>query len=151
MCKIEILKEFKKEWDEEVLDKVVELWDRNWSYEDMADHLEIKIGEIILILLHLDLNNKLSKREKGIFGTKDNSIVEYDVNNRIQYNELLHQKQGTPWTEEDERYLCQYYGVDDLLTVSLALERTSKSVYQKYEKLRKNGQVDFYRNEVEAS
>lgn len=146
MSTVEILADYKKEWEESDLDKIVSCWENGWSYQDIAYLLDVEDAEVVMALLHLDQKGKLNQREKGILGTTNNDCVEYDVNSRIRFNELLHFNQGELWTEDDTKYLCKYHEIDGLKSISLCLGRTSKSVAEKLLKLKKNGKYDYYRN-----
>ena len=78
--------------------------------------------------------------------TQTDKPVEYDEQGRMLYHPGFHKKHGTYWSEEDLEYLCKYGDTDDLQVLSLALERTSRTVASKKTKLRTNGLYDYYKN-----
>lgn len=77
---------------------------------------------------------------------KETKAIEYDANGRMKYHRDFHQKQSHPWTTEDLEYLCKYYKVDGLKTISFALERTEMTVATKIHELRKSKLFNYYKN-----
>ena len=68
-------------------------------------------------------------------------MAEYDKYGRMKYDAQLHAKHGTPWTTADERYLIENYEAHGPEFVSLALERTIKTVMQRATELRRKKQM----------
>jgi len=143
---VSILKHLKTDYEQAELDKAVELWDKGWSFKDIAHALDIDDAEGLLVLMHLNNEGKLKYRERGIFGTVDNDQLNYDSYHRLNYNELLHFNQGKVWNMKDSVYLCKYADADGLKSVSLALGRTYKSVAQKLKTLKKEGLYEQYKH-----
>jgi len=67
--------------------------------------------------------------------------VTYDRYGRMNYHPDLHEKQGTPWTTSDQKYLIENYEMEGPEQISLALERTIHTVMTRACKLRKSGQM----------
>lgn len=63
----------------------------------------------------------------------------FDNNGRLKYHPDFHQKQGTPWTNQDQRYLIDYYERLGPETLSLDLERTIGTIMTRAYELRKQG------------
>lgn len=72
--------------------------------------------------------------------------VETDEHGRIFYHPELHAKQGTPWSEEDIEYMCEFFEYDDLKTLSAALERTQMTISTKVGWLKRIGRYEYYKN-----
>jgi hypothetical protein len=67
--------------------------------------------------------------------------VVYDNYGRMKFHPDFHGKQGTPWTNTDEKYLIENYATSGPEQVSLALERTIQTVMTRAYKLRKAGRM----------
>lgn len=65
--------------------------------------------------------------------------IEYDHFGRMKYNKEFHSKNGTPWTYSDQQYLIQWYDKISPEEMSLALDRTSNTIAEQVNKLRKKG------------
>lgn len=65
--------------------------------------------------------------------------IEYDRYGRMFYNPEYHKKNGLKWSEEDIKYLIDWYDTIGPEEMSFALERTSKTVQNKVVELRKKG------------
>lgn len=65
--------------------------------------------------------------------------ITYDHWGRMNYNPEFHTKAGTPWSTEDLKYLIDWYDIIGPEEMSLALERTMKTVQNKAAALRKKG------------
>ena len=66
-------------------------------------------------------------------------MATYDKRGRMQYDPELHLKQGQRWNEEDTEYLINWYHIIGIEEMSLALERSEQTVFEKVCKLRKKG------------
>ena len=71
--------------------------------------------------------------------------VEYDKYGRLKYHPDFHPNQGQPLNDEEKEYLCNFYGIDTVKSLSLALGRLEGTIKYQYEQLKDNGQVDFYK------
>ena len=71
--------------------------------------------------------------------------VEYDEFGHMLYHPDYHTKHGTHWSEEDLEYLCKYGDFDRLQDISLALERTFRTVAEMKKKLRAKGLYNYYK------
>ncbi|MFW8589869.1 hypothetical protein ACOI22_03605 [Glaciecola sp. 2405UD65-10] len=63
----------------------------------------------------------------------------FDKLGRLNFHPDLHANQGKPWTNYDQNYLADNYYIDGPECVSLALERTIRSIMVKANELRKIG------------
>ncbi len=72
--------------------------------------------------------------------------ITYDARGRLNYNPFFHPNMGKTWTESDMEYLCKYYEIDDMKTLSLALGRTANSLVTKKLKLEQQGKYEYYKN-----
>lgn len=72
--------------------------------------------------------------------------VTYDHLGRMNYHPFYHSRTGKAFTASEIEYLCKYWEVDSPELLSLALERTEKSLYSKVKRLKKNGLYEFYKN-----
>lgn len=143
---IRILEDFRLEYEQKELDKALELWEKGWSYLDIAITLEIEELEAFLILAHLDSVKGLRERAGAIFGSVDNDDVEFTKKDTyMRSSKYYHPNDGKPWTVEDLRYLVKFYEFDGPKNISLALGRTCKSIKIQYQKVKKNGELEFYR------
>lgn len=78
---------------------------------------------------------------------KDNRIrIEYDENGLLKYNPEFHPNYKKPYTLEDLEYLCKYYEVDGLKSISLALGKPPQAIRSMISRLKKSGKFDFYKN-----
>lgn len=66
-------------------------------------------------------------------------MLEFDAQGRMKYNPELHFSQGTPWNEEDTKYLIEWYDIIGMEEMGLALGRTEKTIAEKVSRLRKAG------------
>lgn len=67
--------------------------------------------------------------------------VTFDAQGRMNYHPDYHAKQGTPWTNTDEKYLIENYAALGPEQISLTLERTIHTVMQRACALRKAGKM----------
>jgi len=58
----------------------------------------------------------------------------------------LYENQGEKYVIYELEYLCKYYEIDGLTTISLALGWTGDSVKSKLKKIRKQGLYKYYKN-----
>jgi len=73
---------------------------------------------------------------------------EYDRWGRMKYHPHFHAKQYQPWTTGDEKYLIEHYENEGPEAVSLALERTIRTVMQRATELRQKGLMEKPRKKV---
>lgn len=57
--------------------------------------------------------------------------VAHDKNGCMKYHPFFHRNNRMKWTKEDIEYLVKWYNIIDIEEMSLALERTVRSVQQK--------------------
>jgi len=69
----------------------------------------------------------------------------YIVKNHPSYDPEFHHNQGKPFTESDLEYLCKYYEIDDIRTLSYAMGKTEKTLEDKVTELKKEGLYDYYK------
>lgn len=55
-------------WRRSHLRELREMWDKNYSIQYMANYFDRDPDEILLALLHLSKENRVSKRKFGLFG-----------------------------------------------------------------------------------
>ncbi|MGF7046362.1 hypothetical protein J2T13_000838 [Paenibacillus sp. DS2015] len=72
--------------------------------------------------------------------------ITYDKQGRMKYNPIFHTNHGKPLTLSEITYICKYYDIDGLKTMSLAVGRTTKTVGSIVCKLKKSGEWDHYKN-----
>ncbi len=65
--------------------------------------------------------------------------IAYDKHNRMLYNPEFHAKTGTKWSEEDIKYLIDWYNIIGVDEMSYALERTPFTINNHVYHLRKKG------------
>ena len=65
--------------------------------------------------------------------------IKYDRWGRMQYHPEFHAKHKQPWTTTDQAFLIENYEAMGPEQVSLALERTIHTVYQRVCYLRRTG------------
>jgi hypothetical protein len=71
--------------------------------------------------------------------------IEYDNRGRLKYHPEFHPNQGERLNDEELAYLCKFYEVDSLKSLSLALGRTERTLTNKVNYLRKKGLFDYYK------
>ena len=67
--------------------------------------------------------------------------VTYDSSGRMAYHPDFHEKQGTPWSMVDQKFLIDNYEALGPEQVSFELGRTIGTVMTRVYKLRKRGQM----------
>lgn len=78
------------------------------------------------------------------FGMREE--IQYDPQGRMLYHPDFHEKSGKPFTEEELEYLCKFYETDGRQMMSFALGRTEAAIGEKFNKLKKQGRFDYYKN-----
>lgn len=68
-----------------------------------------------------------------------NDQIQFDRYGRMQYHPEFHAKHKQPWTTTDQAFLIENYDTMGPEKVSLALERTIHTVYQRVCYLRRVG------------
>jgi len=68
---------------------------------------------------------------------------------RMKFNPEICTQHYKPFTTNELVYLCQWYGVLSSREIALALGRTQKSILNKVERLRENGNFEVYRKMYE--
>lgn len=71
--------------------------------------------------------------------------IEYDKRGRLKYHPDFHPNQGKEFSDEELAYLCKFYEVDSLKSLSLALGRIEQTLTNKVVYLRKTGLFDYYK------
>lgn len=79
------------------------------------------------------------------------SIIECDDYGMIKYNPQIHYNHNKPWTILELAYLCTFYKRGERKNISLALGRTEKAISSKYYQLKKNKEIEIYRNTYQKS
>ncbi len=64
---------------------------------------------------------------------------------RMKFNPEICTRHYKPFTTKDLAYICNFYGVISSREIALALGRTQKSILNKVERLRENGNFEVYR------
>lgn len=72
--------------------------------------------------------------------------IEYDSFGRMKYNPEFHPNNKKQMYESDYEYLCRFYEVDDIKTLSMAMGRSETSLYQRVSYLKKIGLYEHYKN-----
>ena len=72
--------------------------------------------------------------------------ITYDSKGQMEYNPDFHENHKEKFTEYELEYLCKYFKIDGLKTISLALGRTEATVKAKVKNLRKQGLYEYYRD-----
>lgn len=72
--------------------------------------------------------------------------ITYDSSGRMAYHPEFHFSHRQPFSQEDLEYLCTFYNVDDTRTMAFALGKTEHTCRVKYNKLKHDGRVDYYRD-----
>lgn len=75
-----------------------------------------------------------------------NDTIKYDKFGRMLYNKNFHPRHGKAFTEEELEYLCKFYDIDDVKSISFALGRTENTIKFKVSKFKKSGKFEFYKN-----
>lgn len=70
----------------------------------------------------------------------------YDKRGRMKYHPAFHYNQGKKFDDQETAYLCKYYELDSLKSLSLALGRLEKSLEYRIAYLRKAGLIDYYKS-----
>ena len=143
---IRILEGYRLEYEQSELDKAIEYWEKGWSYQDIAITLDIEEIEAFLILTHLSNEKLIGKRSGGILGSVNNDEVDYDDRGYIKKHEYYHVNDGKKWADEELKYIAKFYEFDGTAKVSLALGRTQKSVKTIFQRMKKGGDLEHYRN-----
>lgn len=71
--------------------------------------------------------------------------IEYDKRGRLMYHPELHPNQGKPFSDEETAYLCKFFEVDQMKSLSLALGRVEQSLEYRMVYLRKLGLIEYYK------
>lgn len=71
---------------------------------------------------------------------------QYDRWGRMKYCPELHYNQGKSYTVSDLSYICKHYRRGEVLSLSLAVGRTDRSIRSLVDKLRKEDQFEYYKN-----
>ena len=69
---------------------------------------------------------------------------EYDKNGKMKFNKEFHKNNGKKWSDEDVKYLIEWYDIIGAKEMSMALERTEFTVSNKVCELRRNGLMKKY-------
>lgn len=92
-----------------------------------------------------NLKKNGKKSELDIRRIAKKAAVEYDSRGRMNYHPDFHPNQGKRFSTEETAYLCKFYDVDPIKTLSLALGRTEKSLEYRIVYLRKKSLIDYYK------
>jgi hypothetical protein len=57
-------------WDEPELDEIATLWEEEFSMKYISDYFERDPDEVLLALIHLARNDKITQRRSGLLGYK---------------------------------------------------------------------------------
>lgn len=77
---------------------------------------------------------------------KTMQTVEFDKYGRMKYHPDFHENHRKPFSESDLEYMCKYWELDSIKTMSLALGKTETTITQKVTHLRKCGEFEYYKN-----
>lgn len=89
---------------------------------------------------------------KSGFAKVNTEIYEVDgvkyrkSNNRMVYDPEFHENHGKIWSEEDKAYLVQMRPAMKWNDLSLALGRTLDTCFYKYNQIKKQGKLEYYKN-----
>ncbi|MEK4700397.1 DNA-entry nuclease [Solibacillus sp. FSL R7-0668] len=72
--------------------------------------------------------------------------ITYDRFGRMQFHPDFHFSHGKSFTESDLEYICKFYEIDEIRTISFAIGKTEHTIRTKVFDLRKRGLYDFYKN-----
>lgn len=64
---------------------------------------------------------------------------------RMKYNPKICTRHYKSYTTKDLAYMCCFYGVISSREIAIALGRTQKSILNKVERLRENGEFEVYK------
>lgn len=70
--------------------------------------------------------------------------IKYDHAGRLEFNAAFHTDQDKPFTNEELAYLCKFYEMDGVKSMSMALGRTEQKISNQILNLKKRNLVNFY-------
>jgi hypothetical protein len=72
--------------------------------------------------------------------------IEFDRLGRMAFHPEFHPNHGKPFSESDLEYLCKYFDVDPIRTLSFSLGRTEHTCATKVSQLKRKGLFEYYKN-----
>lgn len=72
--------------------------------------------------------------------------IRYDPNGRMIYHPKIHFSHGIAMTEYEVAYLCKFWEFDGRKLVSMSLGKTEPALGKKYNEVRSDGRLGYYRN-----
>lgn len=72
--------------------------------------------------------------------------IKYDQFGRMLYHPKFHTRHGKRFTNEELIYLCKFWEVDDVKSLSFGLGKTEMTLSTKITELKKNGKYEMYKN-----
>ena len=76
----------------------------------------------------------------------EKSEISYDKFGRMHYHPDFHFSHGKGFTESDLEYVCKFYEVDEVRTISFAIGKTEHTIRTKVSDLKKRGLFEHYKN-----
>lgn len=71
--------------------------------------------------------------------------MSWRARNFLPYDPEFHPNHGSFFTESDLEYLCKYFEIDELRSLSYALGRTENTLVWKVQELKRKGLYEHYK------
>lgn len=75
---------------------------------------------------------------------REDNKLEFDQFGRMKYNPDFHFNHGKVMSEDDLMYLCKFWGLESVKSLSLGLGKTEMTLASLITKLKKDGRYDEY-------
>lgn len=93
---------------------------------------------------HKSVKKNKKSAQKNDRDVKSPAIT-YDKRGRMEYHPEFHPNQGKRFSVDETVYLCKFYGIDSIKSLSLALGRTEKSLEYRIMYLKRAELFDYYK------